>query len=362
MKKLFIFLSLGVIIFFSGCYDQQVFENTAIIIYAGAESSTDNRILFSFGATENEDRKGKLRILSKRDKLMENAIATLNANTEDPLREGKIQHILFSEEFAEKGISKVPDTNRLEASNRFLADYVITEGSPKELMKVLQTKELKSNAYGYLGELLENAASAGLCPNTLYHEFNIDLNTEGIDPILPLITYNSKKETITVKGTALFDEDRMTGILNTVESRYLSLLTASAENVTVKIPNLTSETKDIALHICDMNEKTKVNVKNDTVYITLNLRLTSFFNAGDWATLSDKSKSSITKKTEKTVARRCEKIFHDLQKCNADPFAVEASLRGYHNEFYQTHNGKEAYRNAIVKVIVHNHILNQKSV
>ena len=82
---------------FCGCFDHQIFENTAIIIYAAAESSDEEgQLLFTVAAAESEGKDGSLLILSEKDELMESAVSTLNSESPHPLRSGKIQNILFS--------------------------------------------------------------------------------------------------------------------------------------------------------------------------------------------------------------------------------------------------------------------------
>ena len=58
LKKFVVFCCCGFLILIGcGCYDQQIFENTAIILCAGAESGENGKILFSFAAAENENKK-----------------------------------------------------------------------------------------------------------------------------------------------------------------------------------------------------------------------------------------------------------------------------------------------------------------
>ena len=363
LKKFVVFCCCGFLIFIGcGCYDQQIFENTAIILCAGAESGENGKILFSFAAAENENKKGQLELVSMEDTLMAGAIAALNAEVEDPLKAGKIQNLIFSEELAQKGMMLVRDDNRLEESNRFLTDYAITEGSPKKLFKVLEKKEKTSSAYGYLGDLLKNSAEAGLCPNVLQHEFNIDLQTEGIDPVLPLLTYNEEKNTIHILGTALFHKDRYVEKLNTTESRYFSLLLHSARNITIKLNDFHPQGGDVTLNVTDSSMKVKLDTKGDQLYITFDVKSKSYFDASDWAELEQNTnKKSIERKIDAKLEKACTDVVQKIQSAGSDPFGITAGLRGYHNDFYTAHDMDQVYQNAIIKINVHNKLINQKN-
>lgn len=362
LKKFVVLCFCGVMVFACcGCYDQQIFENTAIIICAGAESGENGKILFSFAAAENENKKGQLEIISKEDTLMAQAIAALNAEVEDPLKAGKIQNLVFSEELAKRGMMLVRDDNRLEESNRFLTDYAITEGSPEELFKVLEKKEKASSAYGYLGDLLENSANAGLCPNVLQHEFNIDLQTEGIDPVLPLLTYNKENGSIRVLGTALFHGDRYVEKLSTAESRYFSLLLHSARNISIKLKDFHPQGGDVTLNITDSNMKVKLDTEGDQLYISFYVKTKSYFDASDWAELEQDTKKSIERKIDAKLEKACTNVVQKIQYAGSDPFGIAARLRGYHNDFYLSHDIDQVYQNATIKIDIRNKLINQKN-
>lgn len=348
--------------FCCGCFDQQIFENTAIIIYAGAEKSdTPGKLLFSIAAAENEEKDGSLRILTREDVLLESAVATLNMESPDPLRSGKLQNILFSEDLARDGISAVSDANHLDASNRFLADYVVVEGSPKEMLEVTETLEKRNGSYGYLETMLENAANAGLCPNTLHQEFDIYFETEGIDPVLPLVSYDTEKETVTVEGTALFHEDRYVGNLTVEESRYLSMMQSSADIISVKMQNLQNSGRDLTLNIIEGFDRSYIDIINDRLFITVKLNTHSYFTVNNWAEISQASRREIEEEIESTLEQRCTEVYQKLQAHNCDPLGITAKVRAYYNDFYQTHDMTDVYQNAIVNFQIHNTLTNQKN-
>lgn len=363
LKKLFITTLLMLPSFLcGGCFDQQIFENTAIIIYAGAEKSdTPGKLLFSVAAAENEGKDGSLRILTVKDELLESAVSVLNTQSPDPLRSGKLQNILFSEELARDGISAVSDANHLDASNRFLADYVVVKGSPKEMLKVTEALEKRNNSYGYLETLLENAADAGLCPNTLHQEFDIYFETEGIDPVLPLMSYDTERETVTVEGTALFHEDRYVGSLTAEESRYLSMMQSSADIISVEMKNLQNSGRDLTLNLIEGFDRSNIDIINGQLHITFKLNTHSYFTVNNWAEISGASRRDIEDEIESTLEQRCTEVYQKLQAHNCDPIGITAKVRAYYNDFYQTHDMSEVYQNANVTFQIHNTLTNQKN-
>ncbi|MBQ1251825.1 MAG: hypothetical protein IIY02_02805, partial [Firmicutes bacterium] len=329
--------------------------------YAGAElSDEEGKHLFTIAAAESEGKDGSLLILSKKDELLESAISSMNSESADPLRSGKLQDILFSEELAKQGISGISNANHLDPTNRFLADYVVVQGSPKEMLKIVETMEKKNKSYGYLEQLLENSSEAGLCPNTLHQEFDIYFHTEGIDPILPLMSYDKENETVKVEGTALFRDDRCVGTLSTAESRYLSILMSSAEIVSVKMKDLHKEGHDLTLNIIEGFRRAETEIVDDELYITFKIRTRSYFSVNDWAEISDASRQTIESEIEQKLENRCAEVYQKLQACGCDPTGITAKVRAKHNDFYHSHNMAEVFANAHVTFDIHNTLINQK--
>ena len=343
-----------------GCYDVQFFENTAVIIYAGADKGSGDQLALSFAVAESEASGQILTLLRTEAPLMASAITKLNAENEDILRAGKIQNLIFSEELAKEGILKLKDGNSVSEANRFMADYAITKGTAAELFTVLQKKEAENGSYGYFGELLSNAAAAGLCPDTRLHEFNIDVAAEGIDPMLPLVDYDTEAETVSVIGTALLQNDRMVTALDTEDSRYLALLSGSGKHTVLPLMGIQPETGYLSLHITKSKNKIKLQTKGDRLKICFALTVDGHFDVGDWAEIKPQYKKTAVAELEKQIGNRCMEVLSKLQAAPSDPFGVASKLRGYHNQFYRTHDFTEVYQNAAVEVTVNMRLLNQK--
>ncbi len=49
-KAISLLLLFALSLLCGGCYDRQIFENTAVIIYAGAEKGSGGKIHYSFAA------------------------------------------------------------------------------------------------------------------------------------------------------------------------------------------------------------------------------------------------------------------------------------------------------------------------
>lgn len=354
------FFSLIAAVLCSGCYDRQIFENTAVIIYAGADKGSGDNLNLSFAVAESEAQGQVLTLLQTESPLLSTAISKLNAENEEILRAGKIQNLIFSADLAKAGILTLKDGNRVAEANRFMADYVVTEGTAAELFKVLQKKEAENGSYGYLGELLANAAAAGLCPDTRLHEFNINVAAEGIDPLLPLVTYDTEANTVTVIGTAVFQKDRMVDSLGGEKSRYLALLTASGKHFVLQTEQIRSQAKYTPLHITGSKPKIKTEISSDRLKIHANIKVNGYFNVSDWAEINTAGKKKAVAAIEKQLGNRCKEVLLQLQTAGSDPFGIASKLRGYHNEFYKTHDFADVYRNAEIEVTVKMKLLNRE--
>lgn len=365
MKKFFAIAILpAVIISFSGCWDQNLFEDTAMVLSAGidtVEGNEGSEYEFTFAYGQPQNSQGELLTTSAESSVMEEALQSANDTMERPLVIEKLQNIIISEDAAKEGAISNGGTYYLGETSRFLADYVISESDASAVFEAVMAMEMGDSAFSYIDNLLTTSSQKGYCPNVLLHDYNLDYIKNGIDAIFPLITVEEEK--VTVSGTALFHDEKMVGKFNQQETMYLLMLLAMNENTdyTINIP-ITNENQatEATLHINRVKSNQKPSIHDGQLTIKYDIKLYGYFDELERTRLiNDFSQKEIDKAAEQHISENLVSIANTLSQLPCDPFAIEDQIRGYYPDFYKTHNFDEVYANAEFQITVEAIITNE---
>ena len=141
--------------------------------------------------------------------MLQEAIEEAKTITDKRVEGGKVQQILFAKEIAGQGIKSCWSFQRILISP--LAQVVIVDGSPKELLEKARTFASKARTVFYINRLLAKNVNYLHVPETSIYDFSIYSLAPGLDPITPLLKL--EPDGIRVLGSALFSAGRMVGQL-----------------------------------------------------------------------------------------------------------------------------------------------------
>ncbi|MEG1867889.1 MAG: Ger(x)C family spore germination protein [Clostridiales bacterium] len=361
MKKAAILLCFIPLIF-CGCWDQEVFEENTIILGAGVEKNQDSTYHFTFVSGNNGNSEDALSINTTEAFLISEALNKTNNHATGALKSGKIQTIIFAEDVAREGYITKIDSHKIEEVNRFLSDYAVSETSPEQVFKTINLIKPGDEALSYLDDLLNNAAKSGFCPDVSYYDYDLDFLNSNIDPILPLIAAENNK--IVVKGTALFKDKKMVAKLSAEESVFamLAINKTSDFAYTIGTPyDLGGENK-VIFQTNRCSSKVSTSIENNKLKLKVKVKINGFFDKIIWAELVEKvGYKKAHAITEQYFKRNIEQVFATVQSYETDPFNVQGMVNGYHHNFYETHDFREAYKNAKVTVETKVNIKNQEN-
>lgn len=133
--------------------------------------------------------------------------------------------IILSEEIARDGAAKIIDWYVRDTETR--ADIHILVSGEKTAEEVLSSDGKSGEPLSYkIDDILKNETSVSNSPTTEIYDFADTINTPGISSILPMVYSSENKgaKTASIRGSAVFDIDRMLGRMNAYDTKFVLFL------------------------------------------------------------------------------------------------------------------------------------------
>ncbi|MCX8132236.1 MAG: Ger(x)C family spore germination protein [Clostridia bacterium] len=349
-KKITIIALCIFLLFQTGCWDQKIYEDIGFILQMGLELDKEKKLLYTVSVpVVAPDIEKKVEILSTSKNLLRESRETLRRVSGRNIEGGKTQHIYFSRELAERGTDELLEIFMRSPENPLLANVIVVDGSPKEMMEFSADFKDKPRPALYINDLLENTRQNSFIPETRVYDFLICQNAKTTDPVTPLFRY-SKKE-VQAAGSALFSGDRMVGELDEAETGLLHALMATKRKVqyiykeqdTQENPNKIK--KGAAILLKKIKRKVKIDIENGIPKIVIKLNLKASLDEYDEEhNLDDlESKRKLEKAVALSIKEDCTKLLEKIQKTGSDPLGFSEMIRVKHNKYWKSVQWKEIY-------------------
>ena len=334
----------------SGCWDQNIFEDIGLALLLGLEQTENGELLFSMSLPVfAEDIDETVEILSTTSNLLRQSRDQIRNTSGKKVEGGKIQHIIFSKELAEKGIDNILDVFIRSSENPLLANIVVVDGSPLEMLKMSRDYKDKPRIGVYMANAINNARAHTATPDSRIYSFTILQYCETIDPIAIYISFNEMG--IKIEGTALFNKNKMAGNIGLVETGLLHALMGEKIQFGYYIKARSMREEDdsddrgisILLHRVKRKVKTYVNGTSPEINISLDFK--GIVNETDLNYRLDQSKDKKTleDKISILIKQDCIKLLKYLQEIGSDPIGFGEIIRAKHNEYFKSVSWKSIY-------------------
>jgi spore germination protein len=320
----------------------------------GLETGPDGKLLFSMTSpVVSQDAQSKSEFLyTSSENLIRSSREKIRNTQGKLLQGGKIQLVYFSKELAQKGINEFLEIFIRDPENPLLANVVIVDGSPKEMMESsLEFKDKPRPAF-YVNNLLLDARRRSAAPEMRIYNFSILSYSKTIDPVAPLIRYDKKK--IEVIGSALFSGDKMVGDINTDQTILLNLLMGKSRDggYTYREEDPNGEGESLKKGTVILMKKPKCKIKIETSgsspVINIKLSINAFLNEDSGPRNLDDSekKAKLEEAIADSVKTDVLTLLKQLQTIGSDPIGFGEILRSKQNEYWKSVDWKEKYKSA----------------
>src|SRR5690554_144204 len=359
--KLFLFLMLS-LWFFAGCWDQKIIEQTGAVLQLGVELSPENRLLVTSIYPAFDSRiPNRDEIITTEADLLREAREKTRMVAAKKVEGGKIQQIFFSKAIAAQGIQNLLEVFERDPLNPPLAEIVIVDGSPKELLERAQTFAAKPRAVLYLDQLQANNANLSYIPETRMYDFIIRYLAPGLDPVTPL--FKLEPDGIKVLGSALFADDKMVGELNTQQTGFLLTMMGQAPQTEFGFissggqresqPKREGVKKGIFLTITSSRRRIRPAMKNQRPLIDISLNFQGTLDEYHRDMLDEaRVQKDLENQLAEEIKEICQNIFAYMQEIGSDPLGIGDLVRAKHYADWKKMDWRESYRNAEVNITV----------
>ena len=337
------------------CWDARNIDDMYLVFGIGIDLSESNETQYLISTvspiTDPEAEDNKIEISSVSNSLR-SAQDNIQAKANRYISLTNTVVFILGEDVAKQGIKRHIDTLIRDPESRGTMGIIVTEGRAVDLMN-LDLKFVNSLSL-YLQDLLEKSYYTTSIPLTTVREFNNDLYTDGIEPTIPYLKYGNSKEEHIINSTAIFEKDKMIGLVTHDESAALALLKAKARNgfLTSKVPD--RENDYVTLRTLGGNNKISTKIRDNKLiidhYITINGSITEQTCN---CPLDKKAISRVEKALSYNVKSMSEQLINKLQnEYKVDSIGYGKYVRAHHPDFFKTDHWNSQFEEAQINVIV----------
>lgn len=268
----------------------------------------------------------KATIITRQGRTIVEAIQAIQRTVDRGIFLGQLQVVLFGEELAREGITATLDHLRRNGQLRRTMNVGIARGSARSMMQATApTPTLLGIALD--GTFLQ-AVRTGYV-STIFGDFLQYLVEPGASALVPVIE-RSDDGSVTLTGTAAFQDDRLVGIFSTYESLGVALATGQARPSLV----LVGETEWSGEHVLAsfylrrLTSPLDVRVEDGIPKAVLRIRVESVLaeqtGGGDFTTSKDWS--ILEQMQEEAVRHAVEAAVKRAQEWKTDVFRIGSSI------------------------------------
>ncbi|MBP3963195.1 Ger(x)C family spore germination protein [Paenibacillus lignilyticus] len=234
--------------------------------------------------------------------------------------------ILFGEELSKKGLFHVIQSLRRDPEIGTRVKFAIVEGHAG---KILEKKfpSIEDNAE-FIYKFLDRAGKHTKVLFTNQYRFIRDYYDDGIDPVLPVFSYEG--EAIGLKGLGTFKGDQYVTLLTINETQMLNYLIGDIRNGSLMITmNDLKSGENIQLSLSNINSKNgkRIDTTNMNVEVILRLKGSVLEYTGTKDISNEKYQRELEGEIEEYVRSNSEKLIAKLQKYQSDPIGIGKVVR-----------------------------------
>ncbi len=343
-KKIIVLISLLLsCTIFTGCLDIKYYEEIGFILTAAVEydnGSLQGTYLLPAVDAQNKG-KDEVEILDVDDiKSMRDGRQKSRLSSQKRTEAGKIQQVLLSRDLAEKGIGNLLQIFERDTSNPNQSYVIIVDGSPREMLNKLHEIPEKPRISFYINELIKNNIKDSNIPETRLYNVGINKYAEYIDIMAPVI--KGSKNGVSVAGTALFSETKMTGFIDVKDSLLLLAMMNKFKTGEYTLPPLPGEpdlpqpNHGLVFKIRDSKSKIKVKIVDNIPTVDIKVKMDCVL---DEKSLNEPMDKKLQAKIEKHISdelqKRCTSVLAYTKEVGSDPIGIGNLFRAKYNEHFK---------------------------
>jgi len=332
-------------LFLSGCWDQRLYKDLAIISVVGIEGHIGD-IKAYYAYPSSSDDPTKYIVLDGKGNTAREVRMDANKKSEQAIDLAELTTLLVSEDTAKINLYKMLDVYYRSAQSPMTAKIAITEGSVKRFLNLKETIPKEIGEY-YL-DFIQSFEEYSIYPKTNLEIAANRMFSEGVDLGLPYLKTDNGKELPEAEGLALFNGQEYTGVhLTLKESMFATLLGYGKAN-TVELSYLwekDGEKVPVSFNVIRFKKKKKVTQVGGRIKMFYEIKMPIVMTEYPPNHLNKKNKrDSIEKFVEKRIEKDIARMFKKCQEASSDVVGIGEEIRAYHPKLWKEGKWKELYK------------------
>ncbi|WP_144511631.1 Ger(x)C family spore germination protein [Bacillus thuringiensis] len=363
VKLLFILCASS---FLSGCWDQEPLREARLAYSLGYDITEENKLQQTIElvkSSSGEQSSFENEIHSATGYNIRDTSDSLKKNVTGNIRYFKYGVKLLGTKIQKKGILPYLDVAFRDPTNpTALVKLIAIDG---ETSTILEKKKVGNLLIGdFLKKKIKSLEDMSVFPKKTLETAVTKMLDPGKDFTLPSIKLKGKE--VVTNGIALFNNDKLTGLLPAQQSVLFVLLTGNmgdSAHITQKLTGSdSSNTSDyLTFEISHQKLKRELKITTDkkgTVFAHLKLKLQvialeaprdNLYKMGE--------RKKLNKTLSKQLTKEAKKITNKLQTANCDAFGIGRHLIAYHPDLWKKKNWNKDYAKVKFKPEVEVNIL-----
>ncbi|MEB2270556.1 Ger(x)C family spore germination protein [Bacillus safensis] len=341
------------LIFMPGCWDQNLLKDISLVLTSAVDQGEDDNARYSITYRKVQQSQSMQQgnsgsylttVLTTEAPTLRKARSNFSRSVDQKIDMSKMRVLLIGDEFAQNRLLPYLDMFYRDPKSPLLANLAVVQGgSCVDLInQLLKEKLIVSD---YLNNLITSAArSSQVAPKNIQNVRSKMLQT-GEDFTLPLLYYDKSKKLTSVRGVALFDNEKKKGELYAQDAILLTIMDGkmgSFANFTKKVRNdmKLKENNYITIQVTDSKRDIKI-VNPDHRNLTFSLEFeftTSVLEYPKDNLDTDKKIEMLNKRLSAILTKDAERIIAALQEANSDVLSLGRKYRVKHYDEYMKMN------------------------
>ncbi|MEY8846704.1 Ger(x)C family spore germination protein [Bacillus safensis] len=341
------------LIFMPGCWDQNLLKDISLVLTSAVDQGEDDNARYSITYRKVQQSQSMQQgnsgsylttVLTTDAPTLRKARSNFSRSVDQKIDMSKMRVLLIGDEFAQNRLLPYLDMFYRDPKSPLLANLAVVQGgSCVDLINSLLKEKLIVS--DYLNNLITSASrSSQVSPKNIQNIRSKMLQT-GEDFTLPLLYYDKSKKLTSVKGVALFDNEKKKGELYAQDAILLTIMDGkmgSYANFTKKVSSdiKLKENNYITVQVTDSKRDIKI-VNPDHRNLTFSLEFeftTSVLEYPKDNLDTDKKIEMLNKRLSAIFTKEAEKVIAALQEANSDVLSLGRKYRVRHYDEYMKMN------------------------
>ncbi|USK35383.1 Ger(x)C family spore germination protein [Bacillus sp. F19] len=325
-RKMIVFL---IPLLLTGCLEKEILDDVNIITVIGYDMENSDQIKGTVVIpVYTKDAPVESEIIEDTSSLevSKDILTHLQRKSSDPLVLGKTTVVIYSEEIAEKGLTKLVDTLERDPSVGSRVYLTVGRESANSIMKA---KFGIRGAAEYISNLIRHNIENRDIPKTNLHIFLYDLYAQDSDPFLPILK-KAEGDIVVLDGLALFKGDKMVSEIPNEKLIFFKLIADKYTEGTyaLKLP----KKEQVAIKTISSDRKIEVN-KKDPSKLTIKVKISGIVQQYTGNIITPKIKNGMEKAFEKEIIKESKQMIEQFKELDIDPLGIqdliESQVRGF---------------------------------